>query len=140
MTMTPNINVIEALHQQYDHLEEYCNAQTLTQNALIEDNRKAAQYSHTLQAHLDHLQTSLQHVQSDLKQLQLMQLTHPRLQQLLVTHLERSQRILKTIYHGGGRFHANGIPDGKDDIDAKTVSLACLKASIAEIERKIGDH
>lgn len=138
--MTPNNNIIQALHQQYDHVEEYCNAQTRFQNALIEDERKAAQYSHTLQAHLDHLQTSLEHVRSDLKQLQSIQLTHPRLQQLLANHLERSQRILKTIYNSGGRFHTNGIPAGKDDIEAKTVSLACLKASVAEIERKIGDR
>ena len=136
--ISTNDEVVTALHEQYSRVEAYCNAQTRLRNALMEDERTTALYSHTLETLVQHMQTTVQRVQSDLKQLQTMRLGHARLQPLLLDHVERSRRILKTIYNSGGRFHTNGIPDGKDDIETKTVALACLKASIAQIERKIG--
>ena len=138
MTVQHDSGVLGLLHRQYRNLETYCNAQTRIQNALIEEKRTTALFSLKLHAHLDNLQSSLQQVQSDLRQLQTIELGHPRLQRLLVAHIERSRRILKTIYNSGGAFHANGIPVYKDDVETKTVALASLNASIADLERKIG--
>jgi hypothetical protein len=143
-SMPSQSSLLQLLNSQYEHVESYCNAQTRLQNALTEGNRSKSDphqlYQAKLNQHVTSLQKTLGKVQSDLVELEGYNIKNERLQQLLDSHVERSKRVLTTIYRHGGIYHANGLPAGKDSIEEKTVALSALKASITQIQRVIGEN
>lgn len=129
------------LKAQYSHVEEYCNAQTRLQNQFIDirDGRPKVLHQYDLQqANLD-LSNSISKVQTDLGTLSsTLKLLEDRNQQIaLQAHVQRSNRVLETIYNNGGRLHSIGIPASKDNHEIKTVALATLRASIAQVEKAL---
>lgn len=128
------------LQKQYQHAEEYCNAQTRLHSALV-DNRPHSQldqllFHHTLQRALEDMKESTDKVRSDLVSLEesRTEVANHNLHKALQTHLETSHRIVQTMFHSGGRFHTSGIPANKDDYESKMVALATLRASIETLE------
>lgn len=127
------------LKEQSASCEAYCNAQTLLQNALL-DGRDGGSYEvhqQTLQQTTMDLSNSIEKVQDVLQRLSSFRLADRNKQKALDTHVERSKRVLTTIYNSGGKFHSLGIPATKDDAEAKTVALATLRASIAQVEKAL---
>jgi phage baseplate assembly protein gpV len=127
------------LKTQYGHVEVYCNAQTLLQNELVDSRNGRSQilYQHALQQATLDLSNSISEVQQDLRMLAACKLSDRNQQRALDAHVQRSNRVLETIYHNGGRFHSNGIPASKDSHETKTVALATLRASIAQLEKAL---
>eukprot|EP00547_Thalassionema_nitzschioides_P013706 CAMPEP_0194239290 /NCGR_PEP_ID=MMETSP0158-20130606/5802_1 /TAXON_ID=33649 /ORGANISM="Thalassionema nitzschioides, Strain L26-B" /LENGTH=151 /DNA_ID=CAMNT_0038973731 /DNA_START=20 /DNA_END=475 /DNA_ORIENTATION=- len=117
----------QALNQQYEHLELYCNAQTRLQNSLLQQQLHR-QHNDTRTEWVMELSHAVQDVQQDLETLRNHTCSHPRKQELLQRHVELSERVIKTIYEHGGMYHRNGIPATKDNIEIKTVALASLRA------------
>jgi hypothetical protein len=133
------------LKAQYSHVEEYCNAQTRLQNELVHvdshDGRPRGLHQRALQqATLDYA-NSITKVQNNLGTLTTLLSTHKledRNQKLaLEAHVQRSNRVLETMYNNGGRFHSIGIPASKDSHEIKTVALATLRASIAQVQKAL---
>jgi hypothetical protein len=135
------------LKAQYGHVEAYCNAQTMLQNELLVDIsrddgvRSCSQirYQHALQQATLGFVNSISEVQEDLRMLLAAcnQRSDRNEQRALDAHVQRSIRVLDTIYHNGARFHSNGIPASKDNHETKTVALATLRASIAQLEKRL---
>jgi hypothetical protein len=124
------------LQQQSQHVEEYCNGQTRLQNALIEEDRTFQASS--IQTNIVELDQTLRNVQKDLKNLKMKQLHGHRRKEVLSDHIQTSERVLLTIWENGGMLHPNGIPASKDNVAIKTVALSSLRASIAQVQRKLG--
>lgn len=124
------------LKRQYKHFEDYCNAQTRLQNALIEEDREFL--PSTLQDCVDALQIVVSKIQEDRKDLATFNLNNGRKQKILEEHISRSERIIKTIFHNGGKYHPSGIPASSDDVNMKTVAMATLRASLTKTQRKLG--
>mmetsp|Transcript_9803 Transcript_9803/g.13811 ORF Transcript_9803/g.13811 Transcript_9803/m.13811 type:complete len:164 (+) Transcript_9803:55-546(+) len=138
------------LLKQYQHVEEYCNAQTRLQNALM-DNRSTSQHKwetilhrHTLQQSTLDLNESIQRVKSDLieieKQIMLQEdgsnsFLDRNVREALEQHMKRSRRVVQTIFGSGGQLHTCGIPvnGGNQDHDIKIIALASLRASRAQL-------
>ena len=57
---------------------------------------------------------------------------------VLLQHIQLSERVLCTIFENGAMFHSNGIPATQDKIAVKTVALSSLKASMVQVLRKLG--
>jgi uncharacterized coiled-coil DUF342 family protein len=125
-----------ALQRQFQHVEKYCNAQTRLHNALIEEDR--AFQSTSLHTYIVELEDCLRKVQKDLGYLQEKQLRNQRRMEVLSSHVERSKRVLWTVYENGAILHPNGIPATKDNVAIKTVALSTLRASMVQLERKFG--
>lgn len=137
-----------SLQEQYQCVEEYCNAQTRLNNALV-NNRSRSQhkwervlYEHTLQKATQGLSESIQTVRSCMIKIEsqipkgLFPLSdsdgNRNTRQAWQQHLERSRRVLQTLFQsGGGQFYASGIPVGKYDSESKMIGLATLRASRA---------
>ena len=132
-------NLRRILDEQSSSVEAYCNRQTRLQNALIEsrDGRSHAIHQLTLQQCTLDLSDSIGKVQENLQTLSSVELSDRNKQKALETHVARSKRVLETIHQNGGNFYPNGIPASKDDDEAKTVALATLRASIAQVEKAI---
>ena len=137
------------LLEQYQHLEEYCNAQTRLHNILI-DNKSTSQqkwdkvlYDHKLQQTTLDLNDCIKKVKSDLIEIDKQLLIHTNNSSLdrnaceaLQQHLTRSRRVVQTIFESGGQLHGCGIPakKGNNDHDSKLVALASLRASRAQLD------
>jgi 23S rRNA C2498 (ribose-2'-O)-methylase RlmM len=126
----------KALQRQFQHVEQYCNAQTRLHNALLEEDR--AFQSTSLQTYIIELEECLRKVQKDLGSLQAKELRNQRRMEVLLSHVERSKRVLLTVYENGAMLHPNGIPATKDNVAIKTVALSTLRASMVQLERKFG--
>ena len=124
------------LKAQYGHVEAYCNAQTMLQNELVDSRhgRSHLLHQHSLQQATLCLSNCISDVQEDLRTMVACTLSDRNQQKALDAHVQRFIRVLETIYHNGGRFHSNGIPASSDNHDTKTVALATLRASIAQLE------
>ena len=146
------------LQYQYDHVEEYCNAQTNLNNILIQrtDNNtntytSSRNLSVLLVPAISNLQEKLAYVQNDLTSLEEFVQTCEQHSissrsvslSLLQQHVERSRRVLKTVYEP---YHVNGIQfpskqktvmSGLDSIETKTIALASLRASIIKLQQQI---
>ena len=128
------------LKEQYNHVEAYCNSQTRLQNALVgrRDGRSRVFHQQYLEKVTLDLSDCTEKVQENLKRLSShRQLVDRNKQQALDTHVARSKRVLETIYQNGGKLSPLGIPVSKDDDETKTVALATLRASIAQVEKAL---
>lgn len=137
------------LKAQYEHVEAYCNAQTMLQNELVDiasrdgdGVRSCSQirYQHAVQQATLEFVNSISKVQEDLRMLlAACQQRSDRNEQreALDAHVQRSIRVLDTIYHNGGTFHSNGIPASNDNHETKIVALATLRASIAQLKKAL---
>jgi hypothetical protein len=136
-------NLQSLLKAQYSQVEEYCNAQTRLQNELVvvssRDGRptKGLYHQRALQQTTLDLVNSISRVQTDLGTLSTLKLEDRNQQNALEAHVQRSNRVLETIYNNGGQLHAIGIPASKDNHEIKTVALATLRASIAQVEKAL---
>ena len=132
-------NLRRILEEQSSRVEAYCNEQTRLQNALIDSRGGQSHAMHQLilqHCTLD-LSDSIEKVQENLQTLSSVELSDRNKQNALETHVARSKRVLQTIHESGGKFYPSGIPASKDDVAAKTVALATLRASIAQVEKAI---
>jgi len=129
------------LKEQSRIVEKYCNAQTRLQNGLLDsrDGRSHVLHQQTLQQATIDLSDCTEKVQGNLRKLSSYQLADRNKRKALDTHVERSKRVLETIYHSGGKLHPLGIPASNDDDETKTVALATLRASIAQVERALAN-
>lgn len=127
------------LKEQYARAEAYCNAQTRLQNALVEsrDGRSRVLHQQSLKQATSQLLDCTEKVQDNLNKLSLCQLDNRNQQKALETHLARSKRVLETIFQNGGELSHLGIPVSRDDVEIKTVALATLRASIAQVEKAL---
>lgn len=124
------------LKQQSSLCEAYCNAQTRLQNALI-DGHSHPHSQLLLHQTLTELSDCTASVQENFKLLSTMQLNDRNKQAALETHVQRSKRVLETLFESGGKLDSLGIPVSKDDVEMKTVALATLRASIAQVEKTL---
>ena len=114
------------LQNQYQHIEDYCNAQTLMCNSF---NNSAT--SKDSSARVDRLLRCTQLVRQDLQQLEKFILDNRNSR--LEAHIATSKRVIKTVAQNPS-WHRNGIPSQQTpDIEANTVALAALKASISVV-------
>jgi hypothetical protein len=113
--MTDPNNLSTRLQEQYQHVEEYCNAQTRLFNATINSKDAADAVANLSQA--------TRRIRQDLQKLQNCRQDK---------HLEVSRRVIQTIGRNPS-WHANGLPEGSAKVQVFTVALATLKASIAEV-------
>jgi dsDNA-binding SOS-regulon protein len=134
-----NLQVI--LKEQANVYQEYCNFQTLLQNALVESSRNGRSHvvhQQELLLATQNLSDSTERVQENFQKLSSCRLSSNRnKQEALDTHVARSKRVLETIYNSGGKLHPLGIPTSKDNVEIKTVALATLRASIAQVEKAL---
>jgi hypothetical protein len=124
------------LQQQAQNVEEYCNAQTRLQNAVVDENRMFQ--ASVIQTCIVELQKTLSTVQNDLIALQSKELRGHRKKEILSDHIQLSKRVLLTIFENGGMLHSNGIPASKDNVEIKTVALSSLRASVLQVQRILG--
>lgn len=124
------------LQEQAEVCQEYCNAQTLLHNSLLDSRNGRSHIIHQqilVQVSQD-LSESIENVQENLRKLSALSLADRNKQKDLKEHVVRSKRVLQTIFDNGGKLHPIGIPINKDNIETKTVALATLRASIAQVE------
>ena len=131
-----NQRLAHMLQQQFQNLEDYCNCQTHLQNSLVDEDRRFQ--ASTIQMNMDQLQQALKNVQSDMQTLKMITLRNHRRMDVLLDHIQLSERVLLTVFENGAMLHTNGIPATKDDISIKTVALSSLRASMARVQRKLG--
>eukprot|EP00543_Licmophora_paradoxa_P016207 CAMPEP_0202469092 /NCGR_PEP_ID=MMETSP1360-20130828/77437_1 /ASSEMBLY_ACC=CAM_ASM_000848 /TAXON_ID=515479 /ORGANISM="Licmophora paradoxa, Strain CCMP2313" /LENGTH=143 /DNA_ID=CAMNT_0049094303 /DNA_START=46 /DNA_END=477 /DNA_ORIENTATION=- len=139
---TDHSSSFENIHQkvklQYQHIEEYCNAQTRLRHAMIEEDRELqGSLCHEC---IDQLQRIVQKIQKDQSDLSSMVslIMNERQQAALSEHIARSERVLETILRSGGMFYTDGIPSSSDDVGMKTVALSTLWASSNKLQRQLG--
>lgn len=126
------------LGRTFKHVEKYCNAQTRLQNVLIEGDRVSLAAS--LQTLVIQLEDSITGVGGNLDELKKAKddLSSARRREALSEHIDCCGRVVSTVFASGAMIHSNGIPTTADDIAMKTVALSVLKASTAQVERKLG--
>lgn len=167
-----NSSLRQLLREQYSAIEDYCNAQTSFRNTIVarQDSSISGSTSTGLdrqlclnQALMNH-QVALDRVDDNLHALhQLLKALSPSnettssqspmktrktdstaLQQVLSQHLQRSERVLQTIFmEGGGAFHPNGLPvpmreaESESTSSALMVALSSLRASIQLVQEHL---
>lgn len=144
------------LREQYSATEDYCNAQTSFRNAVVsrQDSSNSGQSPMRLNRYvvlnqaLMHHQTALDRIQENLQHLhehhnalsesyETPDSGSALLQKVLSQHLQRTERVLRTIYiEGGGVYHPNGLPvptgegESENAASALMVALSTLRASM----------
>jgi hypothetical protein len=132
MTAKSSWTLSELLEEQYQRTEAFANAQTRLWNVTTKSkNGNASSLLSTSSAVRSHSKAR-RDVQEILKCLQ----ENQGLKERHSKHFALSQRVIKTIANNPS-WHANGVPNTHADpaamLEANTVAMAALKASIASI-------
>lgn len=148
------------LREQYQCTEHYCNASTALHNQIQQQQQQHRHRQHNgigtattdLLRSTQNYQDTLHQLQTCMKSLETIIMdmaeeschgNRPLLECLLQEHLERSRRILGTIYSSGegSCFHANGLPTPKqslsDIVNSRLVALSTLRASIKTVSDRL---
>jgi len=138
------------LEEQFLYTEAYCNATTALHNALQQVAGGAAEELVDLYQATKEYQDALDRVQNNLQALKELAVVEEasgtrsrNANRCLTQHLERTRRVLTTIYQSGhgAAFYANGIPipssqsftGSNNNNNARLVALATLRASIQSV-------
>jgi hypothetical protein len=120
--------VSQLLKEQYDLVEEYANAQSRLLNATIVSSPSSGD-DDQLSGALENLHSCRCRVRTTMDQLQ----RDDEIRQRHSAHVTLSRRVIQTIAQNPS-YYSNGIPGHtKSTLEANTVALATLKASISRI-------
>jgi len=133
------------LEEQFQYTEAYCNATTALHNAL-QQVAGAGEVLVDLHQATKEYQDALDSVQNNLQALTELVAVHEKetgrrnAKSCLTQHLERTRRVLATIYQSGqgAAYYSNGIPipssqSRNNNNNARLVALATLRASIQSV-------
>jgi hypothetical protein len=119
----------QVLGEQFDAVQEYCNAQTTLSNATQDE-------STIMLESIVQLDEALRRVKTNYESLTSRALLSARRNQALQEHIELTQRVLKTV-HDARNSHGILLA-GSSSMPTKTVALAALRASESRVRSFLG--